>query len=168
MKKKKETQKKPRHNYPKERKGERVKFIVKKSPAYVFWPMFWFIIGFIFIIAVVIVFGFSVFFTFAFLFWALVLGGLFFYNIYLMARSVTIFTNERIIDIEQISLFSRRVNELDMKQVDKVQFKKTGSLANMFNTGSIYIFIKDTNQFMPIEFVREPYESAGKIEKLIK
>lgn len=163
----KKNNQKQKHNYPKERKGERVKFIIKKSPAYVFWPMFWFIIGFLFLIAVVIVFGFSVFFTFVFLFWAIVLGGLFFYNIYLMARSVTIITSERIIDIEQNSLFSRRVHELEIKNIQKVQYKKTGSLAHLYNAGSLYIYIKDTNQFMPIEFAKDPEGSAEKIEKLI-
>ena len=152
---------------PKEKKGELVKAVVKKSNQVIFWPMIFFLVGFALIVCVTIFLGFSYYFSITFLFWLVFFGGYLFLNIYIKNKSFTIITNHRIINIEQYGIASFKVNELAIKDIKKITFKKNGFLAKTFDSGSVYMFIKDSNDFLPIDFVSDPKNAAKKLSDLI-
>lgn len=152
---------------PREKKGELVKVVIKKSNQVVFWPTVFVIIGFILIVLITVFLGFSYYFSIAFLCWLVFLGGYLALNVYIKNKSFTIITNFRIINVEQSGLASFKINELNVKDVERVAFKKTGFLSNFFNSGSLFIFIKNTNEFLPIDFVQKPSTAAKKLSKLI-
>lgn len=74
------------------------------------------------------------FFTFnAFL---IVYFTLYFHNYYL---SVQIVTNLRVIDIEQNGLFTRKANQLAVKNIENVTYSQNGLLASILNFGDVTI-----------------------------
>jgi hypothetical protein len=40
-------------------------------------------------------------------------------------------------------------------------------LAKIYNSGSLFIYIKDTNEFLPLDFISKPSEYAEAIGNLI-
>jgi len=61
---------------------------------------------------------------------------LYFHNYYL---SMQIVTNLRVIDIEQNGLFTRKSNQLAVKNIENVTYKQNGLLASIFNYGDVII-----------------------------
>jgi uncharacterized membrane protein YdcZ (DUF606 family) len=91
---------------PKEKKGEIVKAVIRKSNQVIFWPMVFVVVGFILLVIITIFLGFSYYFTVTFIFWLVFLGGFLGVNVYIKDKSYTLVTNHRIINIEQYGLTS--------------------------------------------------------------
>ena len=74
----------------------------------------------------------------AVLWWWIVWTGLFlaFTNYYL---DVFIVTNERVVHIEQLGLFRRRIAELRMERVQDVMIEQLGFLATMLHFGNVRV-----------------------------
>jgi hypothetical protein len=58
---------------------------------------------------------------------------------YVYSRSFMLITNENIIEVKQISLFSRRVAHLSMINVEDVTVHKDGILQTVLNYGSLFV-----------------------------
>lgn len=158
-------EKRIKKSYPLEKKGELVKDIFFKSEVYLFWPLVWFALGFIMVAGVIIAMGFGEYFTATLLFWLIVLGGYLLYNWALMAGSYAILTNQRIINIEQLGLFAKRIDELELKKIDRIAYRKNGALAKMLDSGNVYLFYKNTNQFMSLDIIKDPESVASLISR---
>ena len=65
---------------------------------------------------------------------------LFFYSYFItFYLDVWIITNDRLIDIRQIGLFSRTIAEVDLYQVQDVSSEVQGFLPSLFNYGNVYL-----------------------------
>jgi uncharacterized membrane protein YdbT with pleckstrin-like domain len=76
------------------------------------------------------------FFTFAFLFILWIFAIIFWTNYYL---DILIITNKRIIDIEQINIFSRDQAEMDFSAIQDIKIETNGIFESIFRFGNIYI-----------------------------
>lgn len=76
---------------------------------------------------------------------------------------ITIVTNERIIDINQVGLFNRSVSELYLTQVQDVSGAQKGLLQNMFHYGDVTIQTAGGKNYFIINHVNNSYDVARKI-----
>lgn len=76
---------------------------------------------------------------------------------------ITIVTNERIIDINQVGLFNRSVSELYLTQVQDVSGAQKGLLQNMFHYGDVTIQTAGGKNNFVINHVSDSYNVARKI-----
>jgi len=79
---------------------------------------------------------------------------------------ITIVTNERIIDIQQVGLFHRTVSELYLQQVQDVTGKQNGVLQSLFNFGDVTIQTAGEKNNFVIDQVFDSYAVARKIVDL--
>lgn len=76
---------------------------------------------------------------------------------------VAIITNERIVDIDQESLFNRRVSELHFSKVQDATGSVQGILATMLDFGDVVVQTAGTQEEFILDKIPHPY----KISKLI-
>jgi membrane protein YdbS with pleckstrin-like domain len=98
--------------------------------------------------------------------WFLVLWTTFFIiwtNFYL---NVLIVTNQRIIDVEQISLFNRDIVNIPLSKVQDVKVRVSGFLPTMLNFGDIYIQSAAATPEVAIYNLAEPHKAQKVILKL--
>lgn len=74
-----------------------------------------------------------------------------------------IITNKRIIDIDQKSIFSRKVSEAYYDKIQDVTFETTGFFSTMFNYGKINIQTAGSKEVMQMDHVENP----KKIQEMI-
>jgi membrane protein YdbS with pleckstrin-like domain len=98
-------------------------------------------------------------------FFGFVYGGYrwFLYNSYLY-----ILTNQRIIILEQKSLFSRRLSETELDKIQNITVEVKGPVKTFLNFGNIKITTAGVDPVMVIENVENPYEVQQKIIKYSK
>jgi|SRR5579872_789249 len=77
--------------------------------------------------------------------------------------NVQIITNQRIVDIDQQSLFSHRVSELDMAKIEDVTGETVGVFGTIFSFGNVYIQTAGTEEHFVFKNIPRP----DKVEKLI-
>lgn len=75
------------------------------------------------------------------IFGVLILAGAFvaFRTLFMWDEDVLILTNQRVIDVDQKGLFSRKVTEMSLSSVQDVSWKRHGFLQTIFRMGSINI-----------------------------
>ncbi len=75
------------------------------------------------------------------IFGVLILAGAFvaFRTLFMWDEDVLILTNQRVIDVDQKGLFSRKVTEMSLASVQDVSWKRQGFLQTIFRMGSINI-----------------------------
>ncbi len=78
-----------------------------------------------------------------------------------------VFTNERIIGIEQISFLNRVISECPMDRVQEVNAFSKGLLANVFNFGTVDIRTASEDSRFEMLVVPEPVEQARKILNIV-
>lgn len=97
--------------------------------------------------------------------WLLILWSIFFIiwtNYYL---DVWIVTDQRIIDIEQITLFNRVVSEFRLDRVQDVTIKVNGLIATLLDFGDIHVQTAGEMEKFLIKGVPKPYVVKDKIIK---
>lgn len=97
------------------------------------------------------------------IFWVSYLG----YEYLNWYRDRFIITNHRIINIDQKSLFSRRVSELELDRVQDVSHEIKGAFAMALNFGNV-IVQSAGSEHMAIENVANPAELQDIIVRLVK
>lgn len=80
---------------------------------------------------------------------------------------VSIITNERIIDINQLSLFHREVSEFPLKRVQDISVKVAGPLATLFDFGDVIIRTASEQQRFIFEEIPKPYQVKDLILNLL-
>lgn len=87
----------------------------------------------------------------------------FLYNNYLY-----ILTNQRLIIMEQMSLFTRRLNESELDKIQNVTVEVKGIMKTMLNFGNIKITTAGVDPVMSLQNVENPYEIQQTISKYCK
>lgn len=87
----------------------------------------------------------------------------FLYNNYLY-----ILTNQRLIIMEQISLFRRRLNESELDKIQNVTVEVKGVMKTMLNFGDIKITTAGVDPVMSLQNVENPYGVQQTIAKYCK
>lgn len=79
---------------------------------------------------------------------------------------VWIVTNERLIDVQQIGLFSRVVSELDLRRIQDITSEVNGPLETMFGFGDVYIQTASEDNRFKMKSIPNPVETRRKITEL--
>ena len=79
-----------------------------------------------------------------------------------------IFTNKRLIGIEQISFLNRVLSECSLDRVQEVNGFSKGLLANIFNFGTVTIHTASEKSEFEMLMIGEPLESARKILNIVQ
>lgn len=171
-----------KHCFPGQKKDEKVFIFLRRHPA-AFIPFLLIILLMVMIPLVLLLFGLDSFpgikggigRNF------LVLGTSFYY-LFLCLFSAVVFldfyfdvhivTSERVIDIDQHGLFSRRIDELSLAQVEDVSYSIRGILPTVFNYGKVEVQTAGTERNFFLEDIPYPEKIAQKIldlsEKIAK
>lgn len=79
-----------------------------------------------------------------------------------------VFTNERIIGIEQLSFLNRAISECSMDRVQEVNAFSKGLLANIFNYGTVDIRTASEDSRFEMNVIPEPVEQARAILNIVQ
>ncbi len=79
-----------------------------------------------------------------------------------------IITNERIIDITQISLLDRKIADTPLDKVQDSSAREKGFLSNILNFGTITVQTAGKTAEFTMELVPDPYTKSKQIMSLIK
>ena len=79
-----------------------------------------------------------------------------------------IFTNKRLIGIEQISFLNRTISECSLDRVQEVNGFSKGLLANIFNFGTVTIHTASEKSEFEMLMIENPLESARKILNIVQ
>jgi len=79
-----------------------------------------------------------------------------------------IFTNKRLIGIEQLSFLNRVMSECSLDRVQEVNGFSKGLLANIFNFGTVTIHTASEKSEFEMLMIAEPLESARKILNIVQ
>lgn len=90
------------------------------------------------------------------------------YNWFIYNNFLYILTNERLIIIEQRSLFSRRLNESELDKIQNIAVEVKGFMKTLLNFGNIKITTAGVDPVMILANVENPYEVQQKIAKYCK
>lgn len=67
-----------------------------------------------------------------------------------------ILTNHRLIDVEQLSLFSRRVSTLSLDRIQDITIEESGFLNTMFGIGTVFIQTAGETEEFKIRGMKSP------------
>lgn len=79
-----------------------------------------------------------------------------------------IITSSRIVNVEQHSLFSRTVSELDLGKVQDVTSEVKGIIPSILNYGYVYIQTAGATEHFVFEQIHRPHEIRKSILELVK
>lgn len=104
------------------------------------------------------IFPYAAFITFYFFAWLILIWMLFFIawtNYYL---DILLVTNKRIIDIEQIGLFSRDVAELRLENIQDIKVEAVGIIQSFLKMGNLHIQTAGQNKEVSFKNIPNAYE----------
>lgn len=90
----------------------------------------------------------------------LILGFTHFFNWYF---DIWVITQERIIDVDQEGVFSKKIGELEMFRVQDVVAEQKGVLATLFHFGKIKVETAGAKEDFSFEGISQPYDMAKQI-----
>lgn len=99
---------------------------------------------------------------------AIIIGGLFFLYWYLWANDLYILTDQRLIDVDQNAIFSRRVNEMSLDKIQDVTYEVAGFLPTAFNFGKVIIKTAGPAEDIVIETIPSPSKVTEEISTNFK
>ncbi|MDQ1343712.1 MAG: hypothetical protein QG650_432 [Patescibacteria group bacterium] len=79
-----------------------------------------------------------------------------------------VFTNERIIGVDQISFLNRAISECSMDRVQEVNAFSKGLLANIFNFGTVDIRTASEDSRFEMHVIPAPVERAREILNIVQ
>ena len=88
------------------------------------------------------------------------------FSYYFYYFNVTIITDRRVIDIDQVDFFHRDISETNLVDIKESYTEQKGILQNLFNYGTVYIQVPATVQNIDIDSVENPREIARIINDL--
>lgn len=90
-----------------------------------------------------------------------------FYHLYLWYNDVYVLTNERLIDVDQFSLFNRTISETFLDLVEDVKVESKGLLPTVFNYGNVTIQTAGAKENLVLETLSNPFVIQQRITKAI-
>ncbi len=165
-----------KHSFPNQKKDEKVYIFIRRYPL-AFLPFLVLILGMIFVFIIVVCFiwyynpnifseigknilvlSASTYFLFCLVIF--MIGWLDFYF------DVHIVTNQRVVDIDQFGLFHRRIDELNLDQVEDVSCLVKGFLGTIFNYGIVEVQTAGTERNFFLQDISNPTKVAQRILSL--
>lgn len=84
---------------------------------------------------------------------------------YLWANSIYLLTNQRIIEMNQESLFHRVISEIDLDLVQDISSEVKGPIQVFLNFGTIHIKTGTTEAGLDLKNISDPYDVEQEIMK---
>lgn len=91
-----------------------------------------------------------------------------YYHYYTYNNSESILSNERIISIDQLSFFQKRISEAELERVQDVSTSIKGVIPTMFKFGNVTIRTASNETQIILENVADPYSIQQVIVQAIK
>ncbi len=88
------------------------------------------------------------------------------YQWYIWNYSNYIVTNQRVIKIDQNSMFSRLISEAEIDRIQEISTEISGPIHTMLNFGTIKIQTASTTGMMDLEDVPDPYNMQQEIVRI--
>ena len=140
-----------------QRTGEDVLMVWRKHPWVLAKPGLW-VVGILLGIAVVFrFFGASAATSLAIAIGLVASSGIAFVSLFKWRNGMYILTNERIIDVDQRSLFHRVVGELPIENIQDAAYEVKGLLATFLNFGNVVVQTIGGATTITMENVEAPY-----------
>lgn len=100
-------------------------------------------------------------------FGALIIGGLYsFYIWFLWNNGVYVVTNQRVIRIEQLGLFSRQISEAEIDKIQEISTEIQGPIRTMLNFGDVRLQTASREGKVILEDVIDPYDIQQQIVRV--
>ncbi|MDO8507855.1 MAG: PH domain-containing protein [bacterium] len=80
--------------------------------------------------------------------------------------NVQIVTNQNLVDIDQLGLFSRKISELSLEDIQDVSATQHGILQSFLHYGDIVVQTAGEKMNFTFEKVKDPYATAKKIMEI--
>lgn len=148
------------------RSNEDVLLIVKCHP-WVLMPIVWM---WLLLIAIILLFvwklGFSTISSYV-IFILLAAGILYgLYQWFLWNNGIYIVTNQRVIKIEQMSLFNREISEAEIDRIQEIATEVKGPIRTLLNFGKVKIQTASSSGRVDLEDVIDPYDIQQQIVRV--
>jgi hypothetical protein len=101
-----------------------------------------------------------------FFLWLLIAAILLYRAFYQWSRTVFIITDRRVVDYEQMGLFTRVVSEARFHQIDEVTYRIKGVFPTLFRYGVIRLQLQGNAADIEFKYVRRPARIADLINDL--
>ena len=163
----------PKKDFPAQKSDEKAILTLRKHWFVLAWPFFK---GIALMLIVVFLplfgkMGFYIFnyamLTFIYLVWIVFWGSSIIYEYLNWYRDRYIITNKRVINIDQRSLFRRRVSEIELDHVQDIAHEINGVMATTFDFGNIIISSTGGDK-IELREIPQPAEVQDLIVKLVK
>ena len=141
-----------------QRSGELVLDVWRRHPWALAKPGFW-VVGILLLVALVIrLTGANGYASFAILIGLIATGWIGGVALFKWWNGMYILTSERIIDVDQRSLFHRVVGELPIENIQDATYEVRGMLATFLNYGDVVVQTVGGATTLTVEFVEAPYD----------
>jgi len=159
--------------FPTQKPDEAVVLILHKHWFILAWPFFK---GALFIVVAIFLpligkIGYYIFnfasLTFVYLAWIVVWASYILYEYLNWHHDKFIITDKRVVNIDQKSLFNRRVSEIEMDKVQNIAHEITGVSASTFNFGTVIISSAGGDN-IELKDIAQPADVQAVIVKLVK
>lgn len=133
--------------------------LVARYHAWLLMPIVWLWLILLAILTVLIIyFGLSRVTSIAIFVAAIVGGGYSLYQWFLWNASNTIITNQRVVRIEQQSLFNRQIAEAEIDRIQEISTSIKGPIRTMLNFGTVRIQTASSEGKVDLVDVTSPYD----------
>lgn len=102
------------------------------------------------------------------LLWYLGLWGFAFTNFLHWYYNVYVVTNERVVDIDWISLLYKQLSSTQLEKIQDVTYKQGGVLDSFFDFGNVFIQTAGTEPNFEFEAVPKPNEVVEEINRILE
>lgn len=94
-------------------------------------------------------------------------GGLYtFYQWFIWNNGTYIITNQRVIRIEQVSLFNRQISEAELDRIQEISTEIKGPIHTLFNFGTVKIQTASSTGKVDLVDVTNPYDIQQEIVRV--
>jgi membrane protein YdbS with pleckstrin-like domain len=145
---------------------EEVISIIHRHWYALFWPVVKVFFGLVIVFILFRLFGASKFSAYALLLWLIIGGVYILINWFNWARDRYILTDERVINLQQKSLFSRAVYEAPYENIQDLSYEINGFWATFFRFGNVRVQTAGTKEGIVMEQVARPRRLKSKIVKI--
>jgi len=131
-----------------------------------FWPVVKVFIGLVIVFILFRLFGASRLSAYALMIWLIVGVIYILVQWFNWARDKYVLTNERVVNLQQKSLFSRAVFEAPYENIQDLSYEVTGFWATLFHFGNVRVQTAGTKEGIILEQVGNPRKLKSKIVKI--
>ncbi len=132
-----------------------------------FWPVVKVFLGLVLVFIIFRLAGFwSTFSWYIFFIWLIVGGIYILINWFNWARDRYIITSERVVNLQQKSLFSRAVYEAPYENIQDMSYEVSGFIATVLRFGDVKVMTAGSESGVVLEQVSNPRKLKSKIVKI--